>query len=419
MTESAFSLRDTAPRWSRRELLLGTGALSALGGCLDVLDDDDRSLPEPATGTWSQSGHDPRNTAASDVTVPERGTPAWNAGDATTIPPLVVGETVYSVGSDLRALDSETGNQRWRVELEGDSSSATLVQPAVASGHVLLGSEGRLRAFDVEDGSELWGRQIDGAPLGPVTVNSDDRIGIVPFERPVADEPVVELVAFAVSSGETEWTASLLTSGRMTPLALVDNRVYACGYTRDDTPIVRCLEADSGERVWERELAAPSTRPVATHDHIVIGDDGDLVIHGLVDGEQLTAIDLTGREIGAIAIEGETAFVLSSDGLIAVSMADGSERWSVTGTPRADGLAVGQNTVVAPISSDTFDLDTSWPCIAAFDRNDGSVQWYYAINDSFDPAIGAPPVIADGAVFAMSNTRSGVTALGDLPPEGS
>ena len=419
MTDSDLPLRNTTQKRCRREFLLAAGALSALAGCLGVFDDDDRSLPEPATGTWSQSGHDPRNTAASDVIVPERGTPAWNAGDATTIPPLVVGETVYSVGSDLRALESETGSHRWQVDLDSDSASATLTQPAVASGHVLLASEGQLRAFDVEDGSELWTRQIDGAPLGPITVDSDGRMGIIPFERPVADEPVVELVAFTVSSGETEWTAPLLTSGRMTPPALVDNRVYACGYTRDDTPIVRCLEANSGERVWERELADPSTRPVATRDHIVIGDDGNLVIHGLVDGEQLTAIDVMGREIRAIAIEGETAFVLSSDGLFAVSMADGSERWSVTGTPRPDGLAVGRNTVVVPISSDTFDLDTSWPCIAAFGRNDGSVQWYYAIDDSFDPAIGAPPVIADGAVFAMSNTRSGITALGNLPPEDS
>lgn len=70
------------------------------------------------------------------------------------------------------------------------------------------------------------------------------------------------------------------------------------------------------------------------------------------------------------------------------------------------------------MSSDEFDLDTSWPCIAVFSRSNGTVQWYHAIDDAFDPVISAPPVIADGAVFRMSNTRSGVTALGDLPPQG-
>jgi len=405
--------------WSRRRLLAGVSGIVALSGCMDILGDDDRSLPEPARGTWSQSAHDARNSASSDITVPDRGTPAWNAGDATTIPPLIVGETVYSIGDELVAVDSETGSQQWQADLDSESSSVSHIQPAVANGRVLLGSEGQIRAFDSEDGSELWTRSIDGYPLGPITVDADDRIGIIPFERPVAEEPVVELVAFAVTSGETEWTTPLLTSGRMTPPAIVDNRVYAAGYASDETPIIRCLEADTGELVWEREVVDPSTSPVATRDGVAIGDDGTLVIHGLDDGDRRAALDVIGREIRAIAIDDETAFVLSSDGLTAMWIPDGTERWSVRGTTRADGVAVGRNTVVAPISSDVFDLDTSWPCIAAFDRADGAVRWYYAVDDSFDPAIGAPPVIADGAVFAMTNTRSGITALGDLPPEDS
>ena len=401
--------------WSRRRLLAGASGVVALSGCLDVLEDDDRSLPEPATGTWSQSAHDARNSAASDVTIPDRGTPAWNAGDATTIPPLVIGETVYSIGEELVAVDSETGSQQWQADLDSESPSPSHVQPAVASGYVLLGSEGKLHAFDSEDGSERWTRSIEGYPLGPITVDADGQIGIIPLERTVADEPVVELVAFTVGSGETEWTAPLLTSGRMAPPAIVDNRVYAAGYAPDETPIIRCLEADTGEPVWERELVDPSTPPVATQDGVSIGDDGTLAIHGLDNGDRRAAIDVTGREIRAIAIDDETAFVLSSDGLTAISIPDGTEHWSVRGTPRADGIAVGQNSVVAPISSDVFDIDTSWPCIAAFDRDDGALRWYYAVDDSFDPSIGASPVIADGAVFAMTNTRSGITALGGLP----
>ncbi len=403
--------------WCRRQLLVGVGSITALSGCLDFFGDNDRSLPEPPTGTWHQSGHDARNTSMSDVTVPDRGTPAWNSGGATTISPLIAGETVVSVDDGLTALDAETGNQKWQTDLDSDPSSASLTQPAVADGNILLGSKGQLRSFDLEDGSEQWVRTIDGAPIGPITVDPDNQIGIVPFERPEKGDSVIELVAFAVSSGETEWTAPLLVSVRTTPPAIFDSRVYAGGYARDEMPIIRCLDADSGELVWERELDDPATQPVATEDGIIVGDGGSLIIYDPAEGERLASIDVTDRGIRAIAIADGMAFVLSYDGLIALSISDGSEHWSVKGDPQADGLAVGRNTVVAPISSDAFDLDTSWPCIAAFDRSDGTTRWYYTIDDTFDPAIGAPPVIADGAVFAMSNKRSGITALGDLPPE--
>jgi len=406
-------------RWSRRRLLSGIGSVSlpALSGCVNFLGDEGRSLPEPPTGTWYQSGHDARNTSVSDVSIPDRGTPAWNGGGATTIPPLVAGETVYSVGDGLTALDATTGDQQWKTDLGSDSSSALLTQPAIADGHVLIGSEGQLRSFESEDGSERWVQPIDGAPIGPITIGPDKQLGIIPFERPEEGEAVIELVAFGVSSGEIEWTAPLLASVRTTPPAIYDSRVYAGGYARDETPIIRCLEADNGEFVWEQELADPAIPPIATEDGIVVGAGGNLLVYDPAEGARLAAIDIADREIRAIATADGTAFALFSDGLIALSVPDGSERWSVRGNPRADGLAISRKTVVAPISSEAFDLDTSWPCIAAFDRSDGTVRWYHAIDDSFDPAIGAPPVVADGAVFVMSNNRSGITALGDLPPE--
>lgn len=80
---------------------------------------------------------------------------------------------------------------------------------------------------------------------------------------------------------------------------------------------------------------------------------------------------------------------------------------------QSDGLAVGRDAVVAPVCPDSESLN---PSIAAFDRADGTLRWYYAIDEAFSPTVVAPPVLADGVVYAMSNTKNGVTALGDLPP---
>ena len=405
--------------YRRRQLLAGGGSLGllALSGCVGVPGgDDDRSLPDRPTGTWRQSGHDARNTSAADVAVPERGAVAWSGGDATTIPPLFAGGTVVSVGEGLEALDATTGDRRWRRDLDGDAPVASVTQPALADGHLVIGGTGRLRSVDPEDGSERWERPIEGAPIGPTTVGPDGDLGIAPFERPSEGEPVIELVAFAVDSGETEWTAPLLSSVRTTPPAVFERRVYAVGYARDDTPIVRCLDAEDGELAWERELADPTTPPVATGDGILVGDDGRVVVHDPAEGERLASIGIADGEIAAIAAADGTAFVLSEAGLVATSIPRESERWAVAGEARADGVAVGRNAVVAPMSSPAFDLDTPWPCIAAFDRRDGALRWYHAVDDAFDPAIGGSPVVADGAVLAMSNTRAGITALGDLPP---
>lgn len=400
--------------WRRRRVLayaVGSGT-TAVSGCLGFRGDEDWSFAEPPTGTWQQSAHDARNTSASDVTVPDRGTRVWNAGDAETVPPLVAGETVYSVGDGLTALDARTGEQQWQTARDSELPRTLVTQPAVTEEHVLLGTEGRLVSFDPRDGSEQWQRSTDGVPIGPITVAPDRRLGVVLFERPEQGEPVLELVAFAVSSGKTEWTAPIRASGRTMPPAVCDGRIYASGYARDETPILRCFEAETGALVWERELDDPATPPIATADRLFVGDGGDVIAYDPSGGERLTTVDVTDREISAIAVADGSVFVLAHDGLSAVSVPGGTERWSVDGHPEANGLAVGRNTVVAPIVSDVFDLDTSWPCIGAFDRADGELRWYHAIDDTFDPAIGAPPVIADGAVFVLTNTRSGVTALG-------
>jgi outer membrane protein assembly factor BamB len=88
--------------WTRRRTLaafLGVGT-TTLAGCLND-NIENRSLPETPTGTWHQSGHDSANTSVSDVSVPPRGTPAWQGGETTTIAPVIAGERLFSVDTKL------------------------------------------------------------------------------------------------------------------------------------------------------------------------------------------------------------------------------------------------------------------------------------------------------------------------------
>lgn len=402
---------------NRRRLLactIGTGATS-LGGCLGF-GDTDRDLPAAPSGTWSQSGHDAANTGGSAVDVPPRGTVAWSSGSAQTIPPLVDGDTVFSIDTELIALDGQSGEQRWETDLDVDSPDGIVTPPAVTDEQILLGTKGKVRSFDRESGDTRWESQKEGVPIGSVTVAPDHDIGILAFERGRSDEPLLELEAVGLEGGDTKWTAPLRVSDRTMPPAVFDGTVYATGYDDSDAPVLRGFDIRDGTLSWEQSLESPDTPPTGTDTGILVGDGGTLSIYDPADGRRQDAVQITSGDIAAIAVADERIFVLSDDGLTALSTADRTEQWAVQGHPQANGLAVGRETVVAPIASDVFDLETSWPTIGAFDRADGSVSWQYAVDDAFDPAVSAPPVIADSAVFVLTNTTSGVTALGDLPP---
>jgi outer membrane protein assembly factor BamB len=333
--------------------------------------------------------------------------------------PVVADEQLFAVDDKLRAFETQSGDQLWQADLGADIPGTGITVPAVTSAHVIIGAKERILAFDREDGAEEWERRIEGFPLGPVTVDRDHRLGILPVERPESDSAAGELITFELSSGEQRWTAPLRVSPYTVPSAVFNEQVFGVGYDEAETPVIRAFSLADGQLRWGQELSDPETPPVVTDSGVFIGDSGTLYQY-THSGEKKK--EVTGTEndatFRAIAVAEETVFVLSNNGLSAVSVPDGERQWHFDATPKADGLCVGKDSIVAPVSSDEFDLDTSWPCIAAFSRSDGAVRWYHAVDDAFDPVISAPPVIADGAVFMMSNTRSGVTALGDLPPQG-
>jgi outer membrane protein assembly factor BamB len=404
--------------WTRRRVLTGAIGLgvATLAGCLGN-DEASRALPESPSGRWYQAGHDAGNTCVSDVTVPARGTLAWEGGTAGTIQPVAAGETVFSVGDNLTALDAQTGDQRWQRDPGIESPGASVAGPAVTDEHVLAGVKGRLVAFAREDGTEEWALPVDGRPSGSVTVGPETQLGVVPVRR--AGPGTDELLAFDPSTGRRRWTASLVVPPQAGSPAVTGDHVYGVGYTAEDRAVIRGFDAATGKPVWEHTLDDPETPPVATPEAVFAGDDGRLRRFSHAGGDGRVVFDPTGEsgDIRGVAVAGATAFVLSNSGLAAVSAADGTREWSLDAEPRSGGICVGRETVVAPVSSDEFDLDTAWPCIAALDRATGAVRWYHPLDDAFDPVISTPPVIADGAVFYTGNTTSGVTALGDLPPE--
>jgi outer membrane protein assembly factor BamB len=390
---------------NRREFLAvsaGTVAAST-AGCIGG---SDRTLPDAPAGDWTHHAHDPRNTGAADVTVPPRGTPAWDRGDAGVATPLVDDGTVFSVAANATALDAETGERLWDVELPGEAERT----PALDDDRLVVATDRRLLALARADGTERWSVELPRPARGAVTVAADGSIVTVPL---AARRGAPGLVAYDAGTGDRLWDEATL-SARAT--AVTDGTVYTTGYGEDgDTGVVRGLSATDGTRLWETALDAPDTPPVVADAGVLVGDGGTLAVHDPSDGTRRGSLGSFGdRIVAPPAVADGTAFVASGDGaLVAVSVADGETLWRrETGVVVDTGVGVGRGAVVASVTNLQGD---DLAGVAAFERSDGAVRWEHGI-EGFDAYPSTPPALADGAVFYASNESSGVVALGDLPP---
>ena len=386
----------------RRRLFLATaaGSLTALAGCLG---DSKRSLPEDPTGRWPQYAHDSQNRGTSSVTVPKRGNRAWNGGDAQSVEPVVADGLVFAVNDSVTALDAKTGNQQWEQDLQGSAGNSL----AIADEQLLVATDNRLVSFDQADGSEQWSQSLP-LPADDALTTDGSRV-VVPLE---ARRNAPGLVAYDVDDGEQLWTNRTVAASTA---AIHEDVVYTTGYKQDgDTGVLRALSATDGSRLWEIKLDNPDTSPIATHDGVMVCDSGVLAIHDRDDGERIRQLGTFGDRIhNPPAVADGLAFIGSSDpAILAVSIADGSIAWTTDGSLAARP-SVGRKTIV--ISAESLP-ETTAAGIAALDHTTGELRWEHSL-DGFDVFPTTAPALADGAVYFVSNERSGVSALGDLPVE--
>ena len=386
----------------RTFLAAAVGATAALAGCSSGTG---RSLPTAPTGDWTHSARDARNTGAADVPVPPRGAPAWDRGDAHVATPLVADGTVFSVAHEATALDAQSGEQQWAVDLPDSPDHA----PALTADRLFVAADDRLLALAREDGTERWGVDLSQPADAPLTVDPDSGTVVVPL---AGRQGVAGVVAYGVADGDRRWTDATVSPRTA---AIADGTVYLTGYEQDgDTGTLRALSVADGAERWTTELDNPDAPPVLADAGLLVADGGTLALHDPGTGDRIRSLGTFGDRIPeAPAVADGTAFVASSDGeLVAVETADGTERWRRdVGVVAGTGISVGREAVVASVR--TLPAG-SLSGIAAYERADGTPRWGHQI-EGFDAAPSTAPVLAEDAAFYVSNESRGVVALGDLP----
>src|SRR5579875_929704 len=360
---------------------------------------------------WSLAGHDAANTFATAGS-PVRGATRWffQTPGPVLASPIVAGGLALVNGGDgvLYAIDSSTGNLRWRVPV-GDALVAGT--PAVAEGVVYVAAQGHgLMALDLQSGTTLW--QVDtrlpvrAAPIvvGSLLLVMAGANDLLCLDRATGKEywefksedvlsnfwpsqgfPAVTIddggLVFAALGASTEFNALNLRTGRKMWEQTVDSRMV-------------------GSPVYDASLGLVFVATWAGHVYAMDARTGTIKWRFSLLGAGNIG---TGFASGP-ALANDTLFIGDYTGQVtALDAHSGKRRWiyqdhgSIVATP-----------VVRSVSGTAMDVFVTNQngMLTALDANDGSLEWHIYLGE-----LRSAPVLVNGMLFVGSVSERGLFAL--------
>ena len=188
--------------------------------------------------------------------------PTWGLAASPLIESDVAVVQVGGPEACLVAFGLEDGKERWRALADRASYSSPIVVDQAGRRVIVAWTGDRVVGLDAKSGEEYWG--VPHPPLKWIRntaspVAHDGRVFLSSYFGgsmllSLSDEqPTVEVLWKRVGAGPTE-TDALHTS--VSTAALVGNHVYGV----DSQGELRCLDAATGDRIWESLEATPNRR---------------------------------------------------------------------------------------------------------------------------------------------------------------
>ena len=390
---------------SRRQILAGSGA--ALATAVSV-GSGEADRPSVSTYDWPMERYDPAGTGFNpSASGPKDGVRVkWqrelddHLGGGSS--PILVDGMLYTTGYGLLALDMATGETRFVVEGSYQSSPAlaeatayTTDTLAVTSpwGVYGLNADGGIRLLGHQFGTERWhgpDHEPDHSFFGPPMAVPPVTVGSTIYATLPGDGDVGYVVALDANDGRERWRQS---PGDELRRPAARNGVV---FTVNWPSTANAYDADSGERLWHRELDEQMVlAPTATNEGVVVPDRTGVTLLDARDGSIEWRFEHGGNATeGAAAVARGRVFVASGDSegsVYAIDLERGEEVWATPlpgeGTPVvADGVVY--------IATATYSE------LVALDAASGEVRWRYESRASV-----STPAVGDGVLYAVGYDR--------------
>ncbi|SER14116.1 outer membrane protein assembly factor BamB family protein [Natrinema salaciae] len=393
---------------SRRRLLAGCGlTLASLFTGRTVL--ADRS---PTSGVeWPMSRYDAAGTGYNpDASGPSDDVRlAWNSpldsvSGFEVNSPVLVDDTLYTVGDEFAAFDVESGDRRFSHETAHGAGLARAPSTIYRTDTVAVTAEDGLTGLNAGGGVELFGRRFgDERWHEPATESATDLLDPTEVPPPVAADGTVyavvpganELVALESDNGRERWRLDFDReddSGVPHRPAVRDGTVFVTGWPNE----VAAYDAATGRRRWRRVVdeADVNRPPTATQDGVVVPTRGGVRVLEADDGNRRWKRDLGGNATeGAAAVADGTVFVADngSDGeLHALDLETGETEWSIPyGYEATPVVADG----VVYVTSGGYEL-------VGFDAESGEKRFAYGATWAM-----SLPAVGDGVLYVVDGDR--------------
>lgn len=320
-------------------------------------------------------------------------------------------------------LDAKTGVQKFAFKPQGEVRGTVYWSPVTVNGELAFVGFGTLQpraanlyAFDPNTGQELWRVPANDLIL-PAPTYAD---GVVYFGDSSGRVYAVAVESRSIKPGwpfqaqEAIWASPLVVGGRVY-VSSMDHRLY-------------CLDADTGEKLWETELggaiAAQPTLDAARGVLYVGAFNGQVYAIRADSGEIVEEFQFkaNGWIWSEVLVAGDRLYVTSLDGkLYALDPSSGAV---LSPYPYDSGEIDGRKDSIraAPIKAGELIIvaTKSGRVIAV---KEGQRQWYWP-SGTPQASILTTPVLYEGTVYVILmngnvqtlNAETGVPGWGFSPP---
>jgi outer membrane protein assembly factor BamB len=311
------------PSTTRRRFLAacGVGALSTATGCSGADGSRNAASATDAAGDrtdWPTAGHDRANTNAIPGAPSIRGVTRMHRFDSglNAAQPIVADGTLYHVTDALRAIDVESGEERWALSPE-EGQGNFWAAPTVDGDTVYLANgHQRVHAVDAASGEKRWTTELDVGTRCSPTLDHDGEALFVGGEGHVS--------RLDTETGEVAWTHELF--GQVQETLAVDRQVV---YAVTEGGELYALD-EYGDGYWRVDLPAKcGMPPTVVQDSVYVGTfDGFVHAVDTSRANLAWSTEVGGFAKGGIAVAEDTVYADGGRELHAMYRDTGGHRWS-------------------------------------------------------------------------------------------